>query len=906
MSSGWVQVANSSGKMYWVNTASGSTSDIDPNSVSKVSAFLAGGSGSSNAAKIAEYNAKLVQLQLLIDALTPAGPGSGPGSGSGSGPGSGPGSAPAPGSPPPARIVSYYTHEAYNVGDLALSAMYTDKKVYIAILPVPPGGEDPPFVGSTYWVPYTPSSPPIPLRLITYYDSPAYNIGDLVVDDIDKNMYIAILPVPPGKAHAPHTQPTYWSVYTPPPQQPAPSSAPSINDPLPGPTTPFSQLLALKKQFINAILQLGGSVTQPGSNVVGATASFGTRMSGTPISFRGGSRTHAPPDPDPGDVLQAPLPAQGARGPITTLLDLVDRDQQENDLFPISTDVTWFARDVDRRLLPFTSTVQEVALRGPAAFAQRFTFDLGSIVVGDLLLGTALQIRLDHWLDEQTRNIYAAKRMFYSSPSSAWEYANGLGALIIQSAELEIDGVTVETIDGDFINVYTTLFHSYGAQVGVAYDHIGLMSMQRLMNSNRLPATYPVENGLLTCPLPFFFSRAGLKEALPMTAIREGYVKINITLRPFQECVRIMSGKRTACDATPLNTAFNFAFPTCTWTFDSYQNFGSWDVPPPFSFTYTARNGTSYNWSYNGTRGVWANQLALPDNLHIASLYTWNPVPASWQPTPPPFNIAFFDAVRSRTIYYWDGAAGWRTNPVTGVKDIPAYVAEYGSYSWNSVIGDWSVAPPPFKSVTLLSYGAIVEGELRSRMLRNPFEILHRELQTFYFQEPMKYSVGARENIVKIQLPLEANHPIEEIIWFVRRKAVQNNNEWTNYSSVVESEYNPLFPVEPLLDSAAIQVNGTVLCEADEQFFRHNISAAHKGGYTSYSRFIYGYSFAKHPGQHQPSGSINASRVNSLRLTLNVKPPAGVEDSSWEVKVFCVALNWMRFENGMANAVFED
>jgi hypothetical protein len=184
--------------------------------------------------------------------------------------------------------------------------------------------------------------------------------------------------------------------------------------------------------------------------------------------------------------------------------------------------------------------------------------------------------------------------------------------------------------------------------------------------------------------------------------------------------------------------------------------------------------------------------------------------------------------------------------------------------------------------------------------------MLHRELQTFYFEEPLKYSVGARENSVRIQLPLEANHPIEEIIWFVRRKAVQNNNEWTNYSSVVESEWKPGFPVDPMMQSAEIQVNGTTLCQADEQFYRQNIASVHKGGFASYSRFIYGYSFAKHPGEHQPSGSLNASRVNSLRLTLTVKPPAGVEDSSWEVKVFCLALNWIRFENGLANAVFED
>jgi hypothetical protein len=40
-----------------------------------------------------------------------------------------------------------------------------------------------------------------------------------------------------------------------------------------------------------------------------------------------------------------------------------------------------------------------------------------------------------------------------------------------------------------------------------------------------------------------------------------------------------------------------------------------------------------------------------------------------------------------------------------------------------------------------------------------------------------------------------------------------------------------------------------------------------------------------------------------MRLTLEVKPPA---NDSWEVKVFCVGLNWMRFENGLAGAVFED
>ena len=109
-----------------------------------------------------------------------------------------------------------------------------------------------------------------------------------------------------------------------------------------------------------------------------------------------------------------------------------------------------------------------------------------------------------------------------------------------------------------------------------------------------------------------------------------------------------------------------------------------------------------------------------------------------------------------------------------------------------------------------------------------------------------------------------------------------------------------------MLVSATIQLNGTVLCEADEQFYREGIAAAHKGGYAAYSRFIYGYSFAKTPGEHQPSGSMNASRLNALRLVLDVTPPGGVLDNTWEVKVFCIGLNWMRFENGLANPMFED
>jgi len=215
------------------------------------------------------------------------------------------------------------------------------------------------------------------------------------------------------------------------------------------------------------------------------------------------------------------------------------------------------------------------------------------------------------------------------------------------------------------------------------------------------------------------------------------------------------------------------------------------------------------------------------------------------------------------------------------------------------------VAPPSLDSVTLLTHGAILDGELRQTMLRKPFEIIHRALQTFTFDEPLKYLVSKRSDAITIQLPLEANHPVEEIIWYVRRKGVAANNEWTNYTDTVERDWNGLdnFITKPMLINAKIQVNGITLIEADEQYFRQHIARKHKGGYVAYSNYVYGFSFAETPGEHQPTGSVNISRANSLRLTLDIYVPGGEE---WEVKVFTNAINWMRFENGLANAVFED
>ena len=485
-------------------------------------------------------------------------------------------------------------------------------------------------------------------------------------------------------------------------------------------------------------------------------------------------------------------------GTITTLLDLTDRDSQENYLFPLGAKESWFSKDRTRKTVSFSPHVQTTLFRGPAEFGQRFCFDLGSLRNGDLLFGAALQIQLGHWLDSTTLNDLEGGRITYTDANrDAWEYANSLGSACIASAELEIDGKTIETIDGDFIYSFTTLFADYNAQFGISYDHLGKVPIQTLRKfaATAKVRNFPTEDGYIHCPLPFFFGRVKYQEALPLIGAKEGSVRVFVTLRPLSEIVRRVSGARASCDEVPLNQRIEF--------------------------TKTS-----------------------------------------------------------------DGSTMYRTT---------------------------AASLPPLESVALISHGALLEGDYREHLLRKPFEMLHRELQIFTFDEPTKYQVSKNTatDTVTIQLPLEANHPLEEIIWIIRRKATATNNEWMNYSSRVEAEW-PLgspteaFFTQPMLLSAKLQVNGITMIEADEQYFRQHIAAKHKGGYAAYLAYIYGLSFAEKPGTHQPTGSINASRANSMRLTMEIRNPGGSFAQDWEIKVFCMEINWLRFENGLANPLFED
>ena len=143
------------------------------------------------------------------------------------------------------------------------------------------------------------------------------------------------------------------------------------------------------------------------------------------------------------------------------------------------------------------------------------------------------------------------------------------------------------------------------------------------------------------------------------------------------------------------------------------------------------------------------------------------------------------------------------------------------------------------------------------------------------------------------------------------------NNEWANFTPVLEREsgWGKVYP--PWLMEATIRVNGVEVISAEGDWFREHIAGLHHGGFTSYAAGIYGYSFSREPDAHQPSGSANMSRASSVSLGLRVRTPlaaplpAGcVFDpdvvGGWEVFVFAVHYQWLRFQNGLCSRIFSD
>jgi hypothetical protein len=181
-----------------------------------------------------------------------------------------------------------------------------------------------------------------------------------------------------------------------------------------------------------------------------------------------------------------------------------------------------------------------------------------------------------------------------------------------------------------------------------------------------------------------------------------------------------------------------------------------------------------------------------------------------------------------------------------------------------------------------------------------------------YLIEQVQYSplnsIPANASVANI--PLNFNHPIKELIWVVQQTRMGDTNEIFNYSSLQLNEAGR--PYDLILD-AVIKFDGfDRFKKRDISYFR--LVQPWQYHTTVPDDFIYLYSFSINPEDSQPSGSFNASRLDSIVLTLTMNNYlnntnasmfiAPIEQKDSTCVVYGVNYNVLRIVAGMGACLF--
>jgi len=175
---------------------------------------------------------------------------------------------------------------------------------------------------------------------------------------------------------------------------------------------------------------------------------------------------------------------------------------------------------------------------------------------------------------------------------------------------------------------------------------------------------------------------------------------------------------------------------------------------------------------------------------------------------------------------------------------------------------------------------------------------------------------------------LNFNHPCKEIVWVVkpdsvasgsvtadthyRKNASASKPYWNNYSNNQYNEYNHyesiMIDYEPTdyncenpVKAVKLQLNGNErFTEREGEYFsivqpyQH-----HENTPGDYKKGINLYSFALKPEEHQPSGTLNMSRIDSAHLQI-------ATEKSGLINIFAVNYNVLRILSGMGGLAYSN
>jgi hypothetical protein len=182
-------------------------------------------------------------------------------------------------------------------------------------------------------------------------------------------------------------------------------------------------------------------------------------------------------------------------------------------------------------------------------------------------------------------------------------------------------------------------------------------------------------------------------------------------------------------------------------------------------------------------------------------------------------------------------------------------------------------------------------------------------------------------------ITLNFNHPVKELIWAhtssLRATAyvdtTYGSGSWFNYSGAAPNGDPSTAVGVDSFQTALLQLNGHdrfSVRNADYfrkvQNYEHHTRVPRVGGdlagtrtdttTRSFRQYIYSYSFALSPEEHQPSGTCNFSRIDNavLQLTYSSSVQSALSDYSLNLNIYAVNYNVLRIMSGMGGLAYSN
>ena len=202
----------------------------------------------------------------------------------------------------------------------------------------------------------------------------------------------------------------------------------------------------------------------------------------------------------------------------------------------------------------------------------------------------------------------------------------------------------------------------------------------------------------------------------------------------------------------------------------------------------------------------------------------------------------------------------------------------------------------PANLTDLMLWGDYVylDVEERRRFVSSTHEYLIEQVQ---YTAPIAIAPGS----TSASLRLEFNHPVRELFWFIKRDAMARYNELFNYSSLGTFEIGTRTDI--LLD-AVLQLDGFDRFQVRDAGYFRLVQPWQYHTVIPEESFVYSYSFALRPEDVQPSGSMNASRMDSMVLQISLNPTLVNSIGTLTSRVYAVNHNVLRIADGFGGVLF--